>query len=131
MITLKSRREIDEMKAAGKILADTHKELKKIIKPGITSWDLEVFTEEFLRKNGATPEQKGFEGYEYAICASINDEICHGFPRKQKLNEGDIITVDMVVNYRGALADSAWTYAVGEVPDDVKHLMDVTHKALY
>ncbi|EPF1991585.1 type I methionyl aminopeptidase [Listeria monocytogenes] len=131
MITLKSRREIDEMKAAGKILADTHKELKKIIKPGITSWDLEVFTEEFLRKNGATPEQKGFEGYEYAICASINDEICHGFPRKQKLNQGDIITVDMVVNYRGALADSAWTYVVGEVPDDVKHLMDVTHKALY
>ncbi|EAG6306308.1 TPA: type I methionyl aminopeptidase, partial [Listeria monocytogenes] len=57
--------------------------------------------------------------------------ICHGFPRKQKLNQGDIITVDMVVNYRGALADSAWTYAVGEVPDDVKHLMDVTHKALY
>lgn len=86
----------------------------KIIKPGITSWDLEVFTEEFLRKNGATPEQKGFEGYEYAICASINDEICHGFPRKQKLNQGDIITVDMVVNYHGALADSAWTYAVGK-----------------
>ncbi|MBC2256183.1 type I methionyl aminopeptidase [Listeria ivanovii] len=131
MITLKSRREIDEMKEAGKILANTHKEIKKIIKPGITTWDLEVFTEEYLRKNGATPEQKGFEGYEYAICASINDEICHGFPRKQKLNEGDIVTVDMVVNYRGALADSAWTYAVGETPDDVKHLMDVTHKALY
>lgn len=131
MITLKSRREIDEMKEAGKILANTHKEIKKIIKPGITTWDLEVFTEEYLRKNGATPEQKGFEGYEYAICASINDEICHGFPRKQKLNEGDIVTVDMVVNYRGALADSAWTYAVGEIPDDVKHLMDVTHKALY
>lgn len=80
MITLKSRREIDEMKEAGKILANTHKEIKKIIKPGITTWDLEVFTEEYLRKNGATPEQKGFEGYEYAICASINDEICHGFP---------------------------------------------------
>lgn len=91
MITLKSRREIDEMKAAGKILADTHKELKKIIKPGITSWDLEVFTEEFLRKNGATPEQKGFEGYEYAICASINDEICHGFRANKSLTKAILL----------------------------------------
>ncbi|WP_163652560.1 type I methionyl aminopeptidase [Listeria sp. PSOL-1] len=131
MITLKSRREIDEMKKAGDILVATHKEISKLIKPGITSWDLEVFTDEFLRKNGATPEQKGFEGYKYAICASINDEICHGFPRKQVLNEGDLITVDMVVNYHGALADSAWTYAVGEVTSEIKHLMEVTRKSLY
>ncbi|MGJ8731241.1 type I methionyl aminopeptidase [Listeria aquatica] len=130
MITLKSRREIDEMKKAGDILVETHKEIAKMIKPGITSWDIEVFTDEFLRSKGATPEQKGFEGYEYATCASINDEICHGFPRKTPLQNGDIITVDMVVNYHGALADSAWTYAVGDVSDEVKHLMDVTRKSL-
>ncbi|WP_239256573.1 type I methionyl aminopeptidase [Listeria ilorinensis] len=131
MITLKSRREIDEMKRAGEILVATHKEIKKLIKPGITSWDLEVFTDEFLRKHGAIPEQKGFEGYEYAICASINDEICHGFPRKTVLNEGDLITVDMVVNFHGALADSAWTYGVGKVSDEVERLMEVTRKSLY
>ncbi|EIA19732.1 type I methionyl aminopeptidase [Listeria fleischmannii] len=131
MITLKSRREIDEMKRAGEILIATHQEIAKMIKPGITTWDIEVFTEKFLKSQGATPEQKGFEGYEFATCASINDEICHGFPRKTALKEGDIVTVDMVVNYRGALADSAWTYAVGEVSEEVKHLMDVTRKALY
>lgn len=131
MITLKSRREIDEMKRAGEILVATHQEIAKMIKPGITTWDIEVFTEKFLKSQGATPEQKGFEGYEFATCASINDEICHGFPRKTALKEGDIVTVDMVVNYRGALADSAWTYAVGEVSEEVKHLMDVTRKALY
>ncbi|EMG26978.1 methionine aminopeptidase [Listeria fleischmannii 1991] len=131
MITLKSRREIDEMKRAGEILVATHQEIAKMIKPGITTWDIEVFTEKFLKSQGATPEQKGFEGYEFATCASINDEICHGFPRKTALKEGDIVTVDMVVNYHGALADSAWTYAVGEVSEEVKHLMDVTRKALY
>ncbi|WP_088810935.1 MULTISPECIES: type I methionyl aminopeptidase [Listeria] len=131
MITLKSRREIDEMKRAGDILVATHQEIAKLIQPGITTWDIEVFTEKFLKSQGATPEQKGFEGYEYATCASINDEICHGFPRKTPLKEGDIVTVDMVVNYHGALADSAWTYAVGEVSDEVKHLMEVTRKSLY
>lgn len=131
MITLKSSREIDEMKKAGDILVATHKEIKKLIKPGITSWDLEVFADEFIRKHDAIPEQKGFEGYEYAICASINDEICHGFPRKKKLNEGDLITVDMVVNHHGALADSAWSYGVGEVSEEVARLMEVTRKSLY
>lgn len=131
MITLKSRREIDEMKKAGDILVATHKEIKKLIKPGITSWDLEVFADEFIRKHDAIPEQKGFEGYEYAICASINDEICHGFPRKKKLNEGDLITVDMVVNHHGALADSAWSYGVGKVSEEVARLMEVTRKSLY
>lgn len=131
MITLKSRREIDEMRKAGDILVATHKEIKKMIKPGITSWDLEVFADEFIRKQGAIPEQKGFEGYEYAICASINDEICHGFPRKQKLHEGDLITVDMVVNFHGALADSAWSYGVGQVSEEVANLMEVTRRSLY
>lgn len=131
MITLKSRREIDEMKKAGDILVATHKEIKKLIKPGITSWDLEVFADEFIRKHDAIPEQKGFEGYEYAICASINDEICHGFPRKKKLNEGDLITVDMVVNHHGALADSAWSYGVGDVSEEVARLMEVTRTSLY
>ncbi|MEH7417894.1 type I methionyl aminopeptidase [Neobacillus drentensis] len=131
MIVLKSQREIEAMKKAGEILAACHKEIAKLIKPGITTWEIEEFVDDFLRKNGATPEQKGYKGYEYATCASINDEICHGFPRKEPLKDGDIVTIDMVVNYNGALADSAWSYGVGELSDETTHLLKVTKEALY
>ncbi|RDU36085.1 type I methionyl aminopeptidase [Neobacillus piezotolerans] len=131
MIVLKSPREIAMMKKAGEVLAACHKELAGLIKPGITTWEIDQFTEEFLKKHGATPEQKGYRGYEYATCASINDEVCHGFPRKEPLREGDIVTVDMVVNLNGALADSAWSYPVGKVGDEVQKLLDVTKEALY
>lgn len=119
------------MHEAGKLLVKTHKEIAKMIKPGITTMEIEEFVEQFLRKHGATPEQKGFQGYPYATCASINDEICHGFPRNEKLQDGDIVTIDMVVNLKGGLADSAWTYAVGNVDEAGKKLMEVTKKSLY
>lgn len=119
------------MQEAGKVLVATHKEIKKLIQPGITTMEIENFVEKFLKKHGATPEQKGFEGYKYATCASINDEICHGFPRKKPLENGDIVTIDMVVNLNGGLADSAWSYAVGDIDEKGKQLMDVTKKALY
>lgn len=131
MIHLKSLREIDQMKEAGKLLAECHKQIANMIKPGVTTMEIDAFVEEFLKKHGATPEQKGYRGYPYATCASVNDEICHGFPRKQPLKNGDIVTIDMVVNFNGALADSAWTYAVGDVSKDIQHLLSVTKKALY
>lgn len=131
MIHLKSTREIEQMKAAGQILADCHKQIAKMIEPGITTMEIDAFVEKFLKKHHATPEQKGYRGYPYATCASINDEICHGFPRKQPLKNGDIVTIDMVVNFNGALADSAWTYAVGDISDNIQHLLTVTKKALY
>lgn len=131
MITLKSQREIDMMKKAGKLLADTHKQIAKMIKPGITTWEIEEFVDRYLREHGATPEQKGYQGYQYATCASINDEICHGFPRKTPLKEGDIVTIDMVVNLNGALADSAWSYPVGKVSEQTQKLLEVTKEALY
>ncbi|MCM3726284.1 type I methionyl aminopeptidase [Neobacillus cucumis] len=131
MIVLKSQREIEAMKKAGEILAACHKEIAKLIKPGVTTWEIEEFVDEFLKKNGATPEQKGYKGYEYATCASINDEVCHGFPRKEPLKDGDIVTIDMVVNYNGALADSAWSYGVGQISEEATHLLMVTKEALY
>lgn len=131
MIVLKSHREIEAMKKAGEILAACHKEIAKLIKPGITTWEIDQFVEKFLKEHDATPEQKGYKGYEYATCASINDEICHGFPRKEPLKEGDIVTIDMVVNHNGALADSAWSYAVGQVSPETDHLLKVTKEALY
>jgi methionyl aminopeptidase len=131
MIVLKSEREIKSMHEAGKILAACHREIAKLIRPGVSSWDIEVFVDEFLRKHDAKPEQKGYKGYEFATCASINDEICHGFPRKTPLKDGDIVTIDMVVNYNGALADSAWSYAVGEVTSQTDKLLAVTKESLY
>lgn len=131
MITRKSKREIEKMQAAGDLLVKTHKEIAKMIKPGITTMEIDAFVDEFLTKNGAIPEQKGYNGYQYATCASINDEICHGFPRNEKLKDGDIVTIDMVVNVDGGLADSAWTYAVGNVDEKGKQLMAVTKESLY
>jgi methionyl aminopeptidase len=131
MIVLKSQREIDAMKKAGEILASCHKEIAKMIKPGITTWEIDEFVDAFLNKHKAIPQQKGYKGYKYATCASINDEICHGFPRKEPLKEGDIVTIDMVVNYNGALADSAWSYAVGNISKESEHLLRVTKEALY
>ena len=131
MITRKSKREIKQMQEAGKLLVKVHKEIAKMIRPGITTMEIDSFVETYLRDHGATPEQKGFQGYPYATCASINDEICHGFPRKDPLKDGDIVTIDMVVNLNGGLADSAWSYAVGELDEKGKHLLDVTKKSLY
>lgn len=131
MIVLKSSREIEKMKEAGRILASVHKQIAKMIKPGVTTWEIDEFVEAYLKKKGATPEQKGYKGYKYATCASINDEICHGFPRKDPLKTGDIVTIDMVVNYNGSLADSAWSYAVGEISETNQKLLDVTKTALY
>ncbi|MCG3418501.1 type I methionyl aminopeptidase [Oceanobacillus jordanicus] len=131
MITRKSAREIEKMRAAGDILVQCHKEIAKMIKPGISTMEIDTFAEKFMRDHGAVPEQKGYNGYAYATCASINDEICHGFPRDEKLKDGDIVTIDMVVNLDGGLADSAWTYAVGEVDEKGKQLMDVTKTSLY
>lgn len=131
MILLKSEREISKMYEAGKLLASCHKEIEKKIKPGITTFEIDEFVENYLKKHGATPEQKGYNGFQYAICASINDEICHGFPRKTPLKNGDIVTIDMVVNLNGGLADSAWTYAVGNISDKTKFLLEVTKNSLY
>lgn len=131
MIVLKSNREIENMQQAGEIVAACHRELREIIKPGVSTWEIDKFVESFLHKNGATAEQKGYKGYKYATCASINDEICHGFPRKQTLKSGDIVTIDMVANLNGALADSAWSYPVGDISEEATKLLEVTKKSLY
>lgn len=131
MIILKTPEQIEKMAKAGKILAAVHREIAKMIKPGVTTREIDQFVEKFLKENGATPEQKGYQKYPFATCASVNDEICHGFPRDEKLNEGDIVTIDMVVNLDGWLADSAWSYGVGEVGEEKQRLLDTTKKALY
>lgn len=131
MIDIKTEKEIGYMAAAGKILASCHKEIRKLIKPGITTMEIDRFAEKYMRDHGATPEQKGYEGFPYATCASVNDEVCHGFPNNKPLKEGDIVTIDMVVNLNGWLADSAWSYAVGKISKKAENLMKVTKECLY
>lgn len=131
MIVLKSDDQINKMHEAGKILASIHRELRDFIRPGISSMEVDAYVEALMIKNGVSPEQKGYQGYQYATCASINDEICHGFPRHDMLLEGDIVTIDMVVNLDGWLADSAWTYGVGEISKEDQDLMDTTKESLY
>jgi len=123
--------EIEKMREAGQLLARCHQEIEKLIKPGVTTAEIDQFVEDFLASHGAVPEQKGYHGYPYATCASINDEICHGFPRKTPLKDGDIVTIDMVVNLNGWLADSAWSYAVGEISETAQKLLDVTKTSLF
>ena len=119
------------MKKSGELLASIHEQLRDFIKPGITGHEIDQFVEKKIIENGGIPAQIGYEGYKYATCISVNDEICHGFPRKKPLENGDIVTIDMVVNLNGGLADSAWSYAVGDIDEKGKQLMDVTKKALY
>ena len=131
MITLKSPREIETMRESGELLADVHKHLRDFIKPGITSWDIEVFVRDYIESHGGIAAQIGFEGYEYATCISINDEICHGFPRKKPLKSGDLVKVDMCIDLKGGISDSCWAYVVGESTPEIDNLMAVTKKALY
>lgn len=130
-INLKSKEEIARIREAGGILAECHKEIEKRIAPGITTLEIDAFVENFLLGRKATPEQKGYRGFPFATCASINEVVCHGFPSDRTLQNGDIVTIDLVVNKDGWLADSAWSYRVGEVSPEADKLLKVTEKALF
>lgn len=132
MIYLKTEEEIRGMAKAGEILCKTHLAIKRIIKPGLSTLQINDFAEAFMRYKGASPEQKGYEGFPFALCTSLNDEICHGFPREDVIiKEGDILSIDNVVNYEGYLADSCWSYGIGKLSEEDQKLMDVTEKSLY
>lgn len=131
MITIKSEREIELMREAGKMVSMTHQYLKNFIKAGITTKELDRLAEEYIRKMGGVPTCKGYEGFPATLCTSVNDTVVHGIPDNYKLKDGDIITIDMVIGYKGYQGDAAWTYAVGSISDDKKYLMEHTEKALY
>lgn len=131
MITLKSPREIELLKIAGNVVYQTHQYIKPFIKPGVTTKELDKLCEDFIRSKGCTPSFKGCEGFPNAVCMSVNYCIVHGYPSDYRLQEGDIITLDIGACYKGYHGDSGWTYAVGKISDDDKFLMEHTEKALY
>ena len=132
MISLKSAREIELMDHAGNIVALVHQKMKEVIVPGISTYEIDKIAEEVIINNGGLPSTKGYQGYPAATCTSVNDMLVHGIPDKKTiLKDGDIITVDVVVNYNGYHADSGWSYTVGNVRQDVRDFMEVTKQALY
>ncbi len=132
MIIRKSKREIEIMRVAGKIVAKTHSYLKPYIKPGVTTKELDEMAEKFIRDQGATPSFKGYGGFKGSICTSVNEVVVHGIPSKTTvLKEGDIISIDIGACYKGYHGDSAWTYPVGKISDEDKRLLEVSKKALF
>ena len=130
MISIKSEREIELMKKAGLLVSKMHKFIKPYIKEGITTKELDRLCSEFITSNDAIPTCKGYEGFPCALCTSVNEQVVHGIPGNYKLKNGDIITIDVVIGYKGYQGDAAWTYAVGEIDENKKYLMEHTKKAL-
>lgn len=129
-IVPKTAEEITKIARAGKIVAGCHKALASKIVAGVTTASIDRFVDWYMTEHGAYPAQKGFKGYAFASCTSVNEVACHGFPGDYKLKNGDIITVDIVADYKGWKADSAWTYMVGEVSPEVRKLVKVAKGAM-
>lgn len=132
MIIIKSGQEIELMRRAGKVCGDILKELRDIIKPGISTMEIDRFVEKTVKANGMKASEKGYCGYPASVCVSINEEVVHGIPSKKRiLREGDIVSVDLVVEYKGYMADAARTYAVGEISPEARHLIETAEKAFF
>ena len=131
-VIIKSQHEIELMREAGKILAEVHDRLAEMIAPGITSLDIDKKGEELIRKAGCIPSFKGYAGYPASICVSINDEVVHGIPTEEHhLFEGDIVSLDAGVIYKGYQSDAARTHGVGEIDPEAKRLIEVTKESFF
>jgi methionyl aminopeptidase len=127
-VTIKSPREIELMREAGK----THEELAKNLRPGMSTWDIDHMGEEIIRSYGCIPSFKNYNGYPASICVSVNDEVVHGIPHKEHfLDEGDIVSLDAGVIYKGYHSDAARTYGIGQIDDDAKKLIEVTRQSFF
>lgn len=131
MINIKTEREIELMREAGKIVGDTHKYIIPYLKPGISTKEIDLLARDYIISRGATPSCYNYEGYPANICISINEEVVHGIACDRKLKDGDIVTLDICACYKGYHGDSAWSYPVGNISDEKKQLLKLTEEALY
>ena len=131
-ITIKSAREIELMTEAGRILEIVHDEMQKALRPGMTTYDIDVLGEEVIRSYGCEPSFLNYNGYPASICVSVNDEVVHGIPSKKRvIQEGDIVSLDAGVIYKGYHSDAARTHAVGEISAEAKKLIEVTKQSFF
>ncbi len=130
-MNIKSDTELEYMRSAGKVVADTLAMIQKVIKPGITTAEIDKLAEEFILAQGAIPSFKGYGGFPGSICASVNDVVIHGIPNDTVLVEGDIISVDCGAILNGYHGDAARTFPVGNISKEAKHLIDVTKESFF
>ncbi len=130
MIVYKTIEEIELIRESSLLVAKTHAELARIIRPGISGIMLDQLAETFIRDHGGIPAFKGFQGFPYSLCISPNEVVVHGFPDSRPLKEGDIVSIDCGVLMNGFYGDSAYTYAIGEIRDDVRRLLKTTYRCL-
>ncbi len=131
-VSIKTAREIELMREAGRLLEIVHDELAKMIKPGISTWEIDRKGEELIRSFGCIPNFLHYNGYPASICVSVNDEVVHGIPSKKRiLQEGDIVSLDAGLIYKGYHSDAARTHAVGEISAEAKKLIEVTRQSFF
>lgn len=131
MIYLKTDEEIELMRESNRLVGMTLGELSKQIKPGVTTLQLDKIADEFIRDHGATPSFLGYNGFPNSICTSVNENVVHGIPNSKPLQEGDVLSIDCGTSKNGFSGDSAYTFCVGEVAEEVKELLRATRKSLY
>ncbi len=131
-VTIKTAREIELMREAGRLLEKVHNELAEFIRPGISTLDIDRFGEKLIRSLGCTPNFLNYNGYPASICVSVNDEVVHGIPKKDRiLQEGDIVSLDAGLIYKGYHSDAARTHAVGRISPEAQQLIDVTRQSFF
>jgi methionyl aminopeptidase len=131
MVTIKSRTEIEYMKEAGRVTGETLKLLENLVQPGISTLELDMAAEKFIRSQGCIPSFKGYGGFPGSVCISINDEVIHGIPGKRTLNEGDIVSFDVGACFKGYNGDAARTFGVGKISEEAQKLIDVTRESFF
>lgn len=132
VVTIKSTREIELMRKAGKLLAQVHEELSKVIRPGISTKEIDTICEELIRGYGGTPNFLNYQGYPASVCVSVNEEVVHGIPRGDRiLQEGDIVSLDTGLIYQGYHSDAARTYGVGKISPEAEKLIEVTRESFF
>ncbi|HEX5834542.1 MAG TPA: type I methionyl aminopeptidase [Pyrinomonadaceae bacterium] len=130
MIIGKSKRELDKMRAAGRLVGEVLAHLRTLVAPGVTTMEIDRAAEKMIRDAGALPTFKGYNGFPYSICASVNEQVVHGFPSNYQLQEGDIFSIDVGVTLEGFVGDTATTVPVGNVSEDRLKLIQVTEECL-
>ena len=130
-IRIKTRREIELMRQAGRITAAARSLAREMVTPGITTAQIDREVRKFIEKSGARPTFLGYGGYPASVCLSVNDEIIHGIPGSRVLREGDIVSVDVGATYRGFVGDCAGTYGCGEISEEAKRLIRVTRQSFF
>jgi methionyl aminopeptidase len=130
MIIGKSKKELEKMRAAGRLVGGVREELRRMVQPGVTTLELDMAAERMIRDAGALPTFKGYHGYPFSICASVNEQVVHGFPSNRELRDGDILSVDVGATLNGWVGDTATTIPIGDVPESWLTLIRVTEECL-